>query len=367
MAYSTESDVYEATGQNTTIVQKLSGGKTAEEISAMIGRFIERADRTIKNDLRIPTPVRKEYHCFHDNDTVQLGPEEDTFGFYAAYDPKDCVEAVYAIYNNVGRVKLPYPKNCDDFTESHTGMTAGANCTLSTEATIVKCGVGSIKAVFSDAGSFSFPSGQNLMKNIEPWDYIGFWAYTLDKTATFTIKIFDADGNFISKTFTLSHNNTWELIQLELVDFTNYSLYEFDNDRHMQYIQIESDADTTLYFDNFNFNDGFFWTYPEGLICWSMPDTDVGDLEIYVTYAFDPYKVDTPEEITLASAKKAGILLLEYLIGCRQRITAFTQTSDALENLPDRETLEFRRAELQRQVEGILAGIGFKTYEGFSE
>ena len=98
-----------------------------------------------------------------------------------------------------------------------------------------------------------------------------------------------------------------------------------------------------------------------------MPETDSGDIDIQVTYGFDPYANDTPAEIVLASAKRAGILLLEYLIGCRARITAFTQTSDGLENLPDRETLEFRRAELQRQVEGILAGIGFKTYEGFAE
>jgi hypothetical protein len=321
----------------------------------------------IKNELRIPTPVRKEYHVFHYNDTIELGPHEDNLGFYSAYDPANCVEAIYAIYNVAGRVKLPYPKDCDSLSEDVTNMTAGSNCTLSTESTIVKCGSGSIKAVFSGAGSFYLPSGQNLMKNLEPYGYIGFWAYTTNKTATFTVKFIDADGNFISKTFTLAHNNTWELVKLEKSEFTNYETYVFDSDRLMQSIQIEASAATTIYIDNFNFNDGMFWTYPEGLICWSIPDLESGDIEIQVTYGFDPYKVNTPEEIVLASAKKAGILLLEFLIGCRQRITAFTQTSDGLDNLPDRETLEFRRAELQRQVEGILAGIGFKTYEGMAE
>jgi hypothetical protein len=161
----------------------------------------------------------------------------------------------------------------------------------------------------------------------------------------------------------------WELVRLRISDFVGYSTYKFDQNRLLHHVRLEVDKATTLYFDNFNFNDGLFWTYPEGLICWSVPRTvsSSGNMELYVTYSFDPYKLNTPEEINLASAKKAGILLLEFMIGCRQRITAFTQASDDLENLPDRETLEFRRAELQRQVETILAGIGFKTYSGMDE
>jgi len=368
MAYSTEADVYKATGMKTEIVQKLSGWN-AEQVTAFINDRISKADKMVKNELGVPASIRKEYHMFQFDDSIELGPHEDKLGFYDAYNPLNCVESVYAIYGINGRIKLPYPKNCDSLTEDITDMQAGANCTLSKETTLFKCGTASIKAIFTAAGTFYFSKNQNMNKNIESWNYIGFWFRTTDKTATFTLKIFDIDGNFISKTFTCRHNDTWEIIKLYKNDFTNFAEYIFDKDRLMQYIQIETSKICTIYFDNFNFNDGLFWTYPEGLIVWSVPSTisDSGNMELYVTYSFDPYKLNTPEDINLASAKKAGILLLEFLIGCRQRITAFTQTSDALENIPDRETLEFRRAELQRQVEGILAGIGFKTYSGMSE
>jgi hypothetical protein len=60
----------------------------------------------------------------------------------------------------------------------------------------------------------------------------------------------------------------------------------------------------------------------------------------------------------------SGIMLLEYLIGIRQRSSAFTQASDALSTAPDRETLEFTKARLEREVEEFIAGIGFKSYSG---
>jgi hypothetical protein len=329
----------------------------------MIDDMIAKADRMIKNELGVPITIRKEYHMFNDDLYIELGPHEDKFGFFGAYDPSDCVDAVYAIYTRAGRIKLPYPKDCDSLSENVTDM-SGSNVTLSQETTIVKCGDASIKGIFSDAGSFYFSSTQNMNKNIEAWGFLGFWFRTSDKTATFTVKLFDEDGNYVSKEFTLSHNNTWEIVKIQLSDMDYWGTYEFNEDRLLQYIQIESDKACTIYFDNFNFNDGLFWTYPEGLIVWSEPNSDVGLLEVDVTYSFDPYKNSTPSELELASAKKAGILLLEYLIGCRQRITAFVEGSDSLESYPDKETLEFRRAELQRQVQGILAGIGFKTYSG---
>jgi len=85
-----------------------------------------------------------------------------------------------------------------------------------------------------------------------------------------------------------------------------------------------------------------------------------------VTYSFDPFKSTVPVDIAQASAKMAGILLLEYLIGCRQRITAFAQGSTDIDNTPDRETLEFTKARLEREIVEILAGTGFKTYSGMS-
>lgn len=366
--YSNEADVYQATGQNTTVVQKL-GKIDSTQVTTMINNMIVKADKMIKNDLGIPITIRKEYHMFQYEDFIELGPHQDKFGFYDAYDPNGCVESIFAIYGSAGRVKLPYPKNCDDLSEDIINYHANTNCTLTKETTLFKCGIASIKAVMSAASSFYFPNAQNLDKNIEAWNFIGFWFRTTDKTATFTIKIFDETGKYISQTFTCKHNDTWEIMKFRIADFTNTNGIVFNIDNFAEYVQIEASKACTFYFDNFCFNDGLFWSYPEGLLCWSIPKgvANSGNTELYATYSFDPYALETPEDINLASAKRAGILLLEFLIGCRQRITAFTQTSDDLGQLPDRETLEFRRAELQRQVEGILAGIGFKTYGGMSE
>jgi hypothetical protein len=100
------------------------------------------------------------------------------------------------------------------------------------------------------------------------------------------------------------------------------------------------------------------------LICWSRSEISPIDEEIEVTYTFDPFKMAVPSDISIGSAKMAGIMLLEYLIGIRQRATAFTQASDALATSPDKETLEFTKARLEREIESFLAGIGFKTYSG---
>jgi len=273
MAYCTEEDVYEATGFTASVIKSLSG-KNDAELTAMIGRFIAKADQKVKRRLRVPITIRKEYHAFEENETLELGPYEDDFEFYGTWDPANCVEKIYALYlvtkDRDTRVKLPYPRDCDSLTEDKDDMT-GTNVTLTTETTTVKCGDGSIKAVFSAAGNFYFPTAGNLQKNIDPWTYVSFWFRTSDNTATFSITLTDKDGNTTSTTFTCDHNDTWELITIDI----DSSLSDVDWDNVLlQKVTISADKACTIYFDNFNFNDGYFWTYPEGLICWADPDGD---------------------------------------------------------------------------------------------
>ena len=367
--YSSETDVYEATGLNTKVVQNLSG-KSEAEVTTLITGYITKADQMIKRLLGVPYTVRKEYHQFDRNLTIELGPSEDEFGFFADYDPADCVDAVYAVYAFSRRVKLPYPKDCDSLTEDITDMDKSSGCTISKETTIKKCGTASIKAIFTAVNDYFWISkSKNMDKNIDTWDFIGFWFRTSDKTATFTITLYDKDGGYTYKTFACTHADTWTLISLDICDdFVSGTLKgtDFNEDHKVQYIEIKTNKACTVYFDNFNFNDGYFWTYPEGLICWSDPDEDAPISAIRVTYAYDPFKVTIPEDIKAASAKKAGILLLEYLIGCRQRVTAFMQTQEDLDQYPDRETLEFTKARLEREIIEILAGLGFRAYSGMN-
>jgi hypothetical protein len=367
MGYSTENDVYDATGLNTNLVQNLSS-KNAAQVTTLINSYIAKVDARINGFLKVPITVRKEKHTFENNPTVELGPSEDEFEFFSNDDPDGTVVAVYAVFTPHGhRYKIPYPKDCDELTEDSTTYTAGADCVLSTEITTKKCGDSSIKSIKSSIATntrlFTYPSTANLHKRIGAWGYVGFWFYASDKTSTFTLRLYDSDGNYDEKTFTVPLANTWCLVQLKMSNFTANSGDIDWTTSYMEYFEVLSSKVGTFYFDNFNFNDGLFWTYPEGLICWSDPDW-VPDEIVYVTYAYNPYSSTVPEAIKEASSKLAGVELLNYLIGRRQADIGFEIEADTLEERPDRETLEGNRNRLQREAEVALATIGYGTYEG---
>lgn len=369
MGYSSEEDVYEESGLNADTIKNLSGKSSIAEVTKLIIKYIKSGDKKIQRLLKVPIQIRKEEHEFFKNKTVAVGPYEDSFEFFGQWNPDNCVEEVLAIFSDwggslashypEGRRILPYPADCDELTEAITDMLAGSNCVLTREATIKKAGLASIKSVFSGAGSFSFPSSANLSLRLYVWDYVSFWFRTSDKTATYTVTLYDVDGNTETKTFTMNFNNTWEIVSLDLDDFTgSIDWSEVD----LQKIEISSDKACTIYFDNFNFNDGIFWTTPEGLICWSDPNSDpIG--KFFVTYSFDPYKVSTPEDLREASAKMAAIKVLDYCIGARQKFIAFKQVAEDMDKTPDKESMEVTRGRLKRECMEILAGIGFGTNE----
>jgi hypothetical protein len=365
----TEEDVYEASGITEDVVRSLSGKQKAE-VTKLMKKYIDRADKKVRRRLGVPITIRKEDHQFDQNETLKLGQYEDQFEFFGIDSPENCVEKIHALYlignrNTVDeteyRVKLPYPKNCDDLSEDITDMT-GTNVTLTkeTDVDIVKCGDACVKAVFSAAGNFYFPSAGNLQKNIYPWEYISFWFRTSDKTATFTVTLEDKDGNTVSKTFTLNFNDTWEIVNLEREeDFGDIDWSTIN----LQKITIASDKACTIYFDNFNFNDGYFWTAPEGLICWADRDADPWG-NIRVTYSYDPYKENVPEDVREASSKLAGVMLLDYCIGLRISKIGFKKLAENLEEIPDKLTLEVMRNRLKREAADALRDIGYHTYEG---
>lgn len=373
MTYSSEEDVYEECGMDSTTLQNLTG-KSQAEVTALVLKYIESADRRIKRILKVPITIRKEEHEFIKNKTVTLGPYEDSLEFAGDYDPTDCTDEVFAIYStgfgraNIystydammkGRRKLPYPSDCDSLTEDITDMTASATCTLSKETSIVKAGEASIKAIFASAGNFYFPSNGNLDKRIFSWYFTGFWFRTTDKTATFTLSLYDINGNIAYTTFKLNFNNTWEIIDLELSAFTD--AFDWSN-INIQKIKLSADKACTIYFDNFNFNDGLFWTCPEGLICWGDPTCDpLGEFQ--VTYSYDPYLIDVPPDLAEASAKLAAVKVLDYCIGARQRYIAFKQMAENMDKTPDKESLEVTRGRLIAEVNRILNDIGIGTDE----
>jgi hypothetical protein len=236
-----------------------------------------------------------------------------------------------------------------------------------------------VQVTNSTGGVAIFPMTRNLSKMQYPWDYVAFWMKTNDPNASFTFRMYDAMGRNVYQQFYCGNSNfnmslnmnpalpdTWQIVSLKFMIMNGYAGGVNWVFVPVQYFTIEVDRPCVFHIDNYNWNDGIFFTAPKGYLCWSRSEIAALADELEVTYSFDPFKQEVPSDISLGSAKMAGVLLLEFLIGIRQRSTAFTQSSDALQTGPDKETLEFRRAELERQVEDFIAGIGFKGYSGMS-
>ena len=364
MTYCSEEDVYNATGMNSSIVQELSG-KTEQEVTSMINSFISQAEARIKRELKIPITIRKERHVGDGHIIIiPLGPQDDEFGIFD-YDPENKVEEVYAVYHGNRRVKLPYPKDCDELTEQTASSWTGSNATISDEQTEVKCGSYSIKIVFSSAGEAKYPSSANLAKKIKPWKYIAFWFKSSDASVKFQLRLYDKDGNYEYHEFTVEKANVWYPIRLAVEDFTGS--IDWAQERLYQ-IGIHADKACTVYFDNFNFNDGWWWSYPSGTINYGRKSDDKfssGDV-VYVTYGYDPFKVSVPAEIQEACACLAGVKLIEYLIGARLRTTAFEVMSQTVEPPLDKFTLENLRTRLIQRYERAMASFGYGFVGGLA-
>lgn len=375
--YSSESDVYEATGLTSTFLQSL-GSLSSAQVTSLVNNYIARADERIRRLLGVPITVRKEGHEFFNNPVVQLGPDrEDPLEMFGSFDPTSKVVDVYAIYYNEYRTKLPYPKNWDQFTEDITGWGTDNVATFAKDSTNYKCGTASLKAIISNAtgGDIYYPSTKNLNRRIYPWFYAGFYFMTDTPTANFEFRMYRDTGSYYYGTFTVSSvagslANTWVPVQLSIrrFQFNNVGGEGAQPDfnwilTYTQYIMIVADRPCTIWVDNFNFNDGFFATYPEGTISWCMPEWYPTG-RISATYAYDPFLNAIPKSLQEASSKLAGVLLLDWAIGKRQMAIAFDQNSDTLAENPDKETLENTRRRLENEAYAALETMGYKTYEG---
>lgn len=365
-AYSTYQDVLDALGYNLTDLASIMS-KTEAQISTLIAGYITTGDARLKKMLKVPISIQTERHI-GDGRTLQyqLGPEDEDIGIFT-YDPENCVEDIFAVYHFGSRVKLPYPKDCDSITEATASSYGKSNAVVSDDTSVIKCGVKSIKAIFSAAGYISYPSAADLDKNVFPWTYIAFWFRSSDASATFTFKLYDKDGNEEYKTFTVDKANVWKAIRLNIEEFTGSIDW---SDVNLFQFRIYADKVCTIYFDNFNFNEGWWWTTPKGTINYGGVSDGIGwfslDDIVKVTYSFDPYKASTPEEVKYCSARLAALALVEYLIGIRQQHTAFEFETETMEPKSDKWTLEVTRNRLQKEFDETLAAIGYGGTTGTS-
>lgn len=359
--YCQEADVYGETGLDTDIVQQF-GDKTVAEVTTLINGYILDAEKFINDLMNIPEIVHHEYHKgTGETDEFDLGPF-DEMGFYDDYSPENNTVRGYACWFGNIRKKVPYPVTADQ-TESIASTCTTSLCVASNETTIKSAGANALKMIFSGAGYCNYPSTQDLDKNIDIFDFLSFRVYCSNATINITIRLYDKDGNYNYVTFTVDKANKWYIKNFDLrneftgaIDWDDIPLY---------YWEIRVDGACILYMDNWNFNDGWFFTAPQGKLVISRKATEEPPSDgypFYIDYTYNPMLASIPRNIKQASAKIAGISLLNFMIGRRERDTAFLAEADTLITAPDKETLYHRRSKLSSEKDELLASFGY-SYE----
>ena len=367
MAYSTESGVYDFSGLSSSLVQGVTG-KTEAQVSTLVTSLIAKADQRVKKWIRVPIVVRRERHVADGEKRIfELGPEDTELELYD-YTSQQGVEEVFAVYEEGKRLKHNYPKDCD-FCENNSSDWTGSNCTITDVAnSVASLNVGDyhLQGVFSAAGYMEHPDSQDLNKNIHAWDYITLILQTDDASVTFTLRLYDIDGNANYYEFTLPKADRRYCVSVLLDGFSGSVSWE---DTPMYYFRLYASAACTVKLDGLCFNNGYVWTYPYGeLIHVETPDitTREGDdgvlgdgTKLHVTYSFDPFKQSTPANIESASARLAGAFLWDYLTGYVLADSKLRLSGETLEPMPPRDVMLVMKKRLIEEAKQDVAEYGF--------
>jgi len=344
MVYTTENDVYKTTGFSSEIIQKLSG-LPAADVSSLIEGYITDAGSELDSDIGLPLTIRNELHLGDgDSNEFELGPRDESYVTVGDFDPTNGVTGVYNVAFSKTKMKIPYPSDCDEWTEysSSTLVQAawgcGGNTTLSTESTIKVAGDYSVKAVLTDADYIQYPkTGTYLNKNIDMFTDIFFWFRTNRRSAIYTIRLYDKDDNYKEETFDVTFNDVGEYHWLDIDSFTN-GLGSIDwNVTKLQYIRIYSDDVCTMYIDNLCFADSWAFTSPLGKFHVSVAENIGGETgpsenyPFYITYSYNPTLPSVPNNIKKACEWLVGVYIIEYLRGIKWSETDFRLMADSLE------------------------------------
>jgi hypothetical protein len=358
--YCDEDDVYHETGLSSAFMTSYSGLNTAA-VTALINGYIVTMEKKINNLLGIPHVLHREHHKgTGETDEWDLGSEDEE-GFFSDYNAEDNVTAGYAAYFGSIRMKLPYPKTGDQ-TEDLALSCFPSNCTLEDDDDVgdFTAGSNSLHATFSAAGYFRYPSSADLNKNIDIFEFLSFRVRCSSSTVKLTLRLYDLAGNYNYKEFYVDKANVWYIKNFDLdEDFTGN--IDWDDDP-LYYWELHVDGACQVWLDNLNFNDEWFLTIPQGKFVVAHKETDEppdDGFPFYVTYGLNPFLSDVPDDISKATAKLAGIELLNYCIGIRQRDTAFLIEGSTMIPVPDKETLYGARTKLQQEADGLLSAYGY--------
>jgi len=339
--YTTESGVYNTIGFTSDILQKVTELPEAE-ITILVNTLIDNAEADLKEDIRVPYIIRKELHLGTGYDTIfELGPYDEEFSNIAEYDPTGGLEKVLDAYFSKYKKQRPYPADCDEFTEFATAETVAAawavsGGTVTTESTEKIAGSYSIEAVFSGAGYIQYPKTGSLDRQIGKYTYLFFWLHTTDKTPTFTVRIYDTDGNYKEQAFTPRYSAQGQFFWLNLAAFTGSVNWGSSNTR-LQSIRIYTSGACTVYIDNLCLADEWAYTAPIGYFHIAKADNITGSgfpshgYPFYATYSYDPFGATVPNHIKEATEWLTGVKIVDHLRAHKYGVTDFYLSGDTME------------------------------------
>lgn len=373
MAYTTETKVYDRVGLSSSAIQSLSG-KNSSEVTTLVDTKITDARDQIREDIGYPVRIVRELHYGDgDKNVFDLGPEDDPYAEEGDYDPQNGLVEIYNAWFGRYKRRKPWPEDCDSFSENDSDSWTSSNATISDEGTIVIAGDYSIKAIVSAASGYAqYPDNddtQYLDKKIDSFSDIFFWFRTSNASVTFTISLFDKDGNSDTQTFTVRQNNIGQYVWLDIDSFSGS--IDWNNTR-FQYLRISASASCTFYVDNLCFADGWSFTAPTGYFHVSVADnvsSESGPGEgfpFFLSYSYDPFLGTVPNKIAEATEWWTGVLLIDYMRGIRYEDTSFEVFGDTLELDTDsgREALIGIRTKMERMYFGCLKNWGGPNFGG---
>jgi len=360
-SYASESDVYESAGFTKEVVERVTG-MNASELTDIVNGFLRSAEKDVKDALEIPHVVPRELHLgTGEDDEFDLGPDDEEF--YIDYDPADCVEAVKHCYFGRYRKRKPYPKDCD-LTDDKDLWDSTGYVQPSNDATNKQAGdyamtftftLGNLKGRYPDVTNDKY-----IDKNIDIHDYMFFRVRSDTAGVVVTIRLYDTNDLCNTVTYTISRKGHWYRVMLHLDDdFT--SIVDWD-DNSLFYFEIEVSEACILNVDNLCFNDEWAFTAPSGklvIMRKSANEPPYYGEEFYTTYTYDPFKVNVPENVRIATACLAAIELIDHLIGVREGAIAFEFESETMIAIPDNETLYARKGSLRARAKEKLRGYGY--------
>ncbi len=360
--YATESKVYSVSGFTSTKIQAITG-KSQAEVTTLINDFLHDANDAIQDEIKKPITIKEELHYADGEKNIfDLGTEDEENNFNFNID--GCLEKIINCWFDQEKKLRPYPTDCDSLTESTASSFGVSNATVTDESTIVKCGTKSIKSVFTASGYIEYPSAKTLNLNIDVYDYVSFWIYSSNASVTFTLKLYDKDGNNNEQSFTVDKANVWYDIHIKIDSFDTFNVNW--EDVKLYYWRLYANNACTVYIDGFNFNDEWSFVAPSGKLVISV-DTTHGDqppaedYPFYISYTYDPFKSSVPQSINEACACLAAIALIDHLRGNRYIDTHFDlemETVNVDEDTGRPQGLLAVRSMLEKRYDKAMARYG---------